>query len=351
MNTEFSQLETEVAAAIAPEIETKKPLLEFLTPNEMKAYRAPEGSELVGDSHIVRGAVFVIGGAPGVGKSRASVALAMAGALREPWFGLSIQKQFRTMIIQNENGRKRLSDEFFTLPCDDLESWIRVSPPPPFGIDLNNPDFQNALKEAIAAFVPDVVLFDPWNALAPDDKARDYMETFKLIRKIVPAGDNSPAIGIVAHTRKPKHDERASGRGLSTLLAGSYILASVPRTVFVLQPASDATEDSRVVFTCCKNNDGDMGAPSAWKRRNGLFEAVSDFDWEEFGKPTGGRSTITEEDMAEIFEGGTLSKGEARKALMERTRCAKSAAYEALELPGRFDRFLKLEGGKYAWRP
>ena len=33
-------------------------------------------SVLVGDCHIVCGSAFVIGGAPGVGKSRASVALA-----------------------------------------------------------------------------------------------------------------------------------------------------------------------------------------------------------------------------------------------------------------------------------
>jgi hypothetical protein len=48
----------------------------------------------------------------------------------------------------------------------------------------------------------------------------------------------------------------------------SYVLGSIPRTVFVLQSASDDPEEDRVVWTCCKNNDGELGQRSAWQRRN-----------------------------------------------------------------------------------
>ena len=242
------------------------------------------------------------------------------------------------MIVQNENGRIRLSEEFFAMNCDELEDFVRISPPPPFGIALRNGDFFRALAAEITAFKPDVLLIDPWNAVAQDDKARDYLETFELIRSLVPASDMAPAIGIVAHTRKPKHDERSSGRGLLNLLAGSYVLGSVPRSAFVIQPASDAPEDNRVVFTCCKNNDGTMGEQSAWIRRNGLFESVTDFDWEEFrGKGSEGRS-ISADDLASIFEDGNrvLTKQEAVNLLMDTTGCAKSAAYNALKINGRF---------------
>ena len=57
---------------------------------------------------------------------------------------------------------------------------------------------------------------------------------------------------------------------------------SVPRCAFVLQAASDDPENRNVVWTCCKNNDGEMGARSAWVRCNGLFETVTDFDWDAF---------------------------------------------------------------------
>ena len=136
-------------------------------------------------------------------------------------------------------------------------------------------DFKEQLRAAISEFQPGVVLFDPWNAVARDEKAREYLDTFNQLRSVLPFGDNAPALGIVAHTRKPKTDERASGRALLNLLAGSYVLGSVPRTAFVMQAASDDTTDNRVVWTCCKNNDGDLGKRSAWERCNGLFKPVA----------------------------------------------------------------------------
>src|SRR5580700_5072634 len=108
------------------------------------------------------------------------------------------------------------------------------------------------------------------------------LETFESIRSIIPAGDDGPAIGIVAHTRKPQVGERSSGRALLNLLAGSYVLGSVPRCVFIMQAASDDVTDNRVVWTCCKNNDGELGRRSAWERCNGLFTPVQDFDWDAF---------------------------------------------------------------------
>ena len=91
-------------------------LISFLKPSQIRSYKPPEGSMLVGESHIVKGAMFVIGGAPGVGKSRASVALAQAGATGKPWFGLDTHRQFKTMILQNENGENRLKNEISDIP-------------------------------------------------------------------------------------------------------------------------------------------------------------------------------------------------------------------------------------------
>jgi len=40
---------------------------------------------------------------------------------------------------------------------------------------------------------------------------------------------SGPSIGIVAHTRKPNQGDHGNGRALLTLLAGSYVLTSVPQ--------------------------------------------------------------------------------------------------------------------------
>jgi uncharacterized protein YoaH (UPF0181 family) len=155
---------------------------------------------------------------------------------------------------------------------------------------------------------PDVIIIDPWNAATRDDRARDYLETFNAIRAIIPAGEYGPAIGIVAHTRKPLVGERASGRALLKLLAGSYVLGSIPRTVFIIQSASDDVEEERVVWTCCKNNDGRFGQRTAWTRQNGLFTSVHDFDWKAWdsdGQSSGQSFKIVAEIVAENGEGIT----------------------------------------------
>lgn len=230
-----------------------------------------------------------------------------------------------------------------------------MTPPPPFGLAFDTLEFRDALRAQCEEWKPDVVLIDPWNAAARDDKASDYLATFKAIREVIPGGDAGLALGIVAHTRKPKHDERASGRGLLNLLAGSYVLASVPRAAFVIQAASEDPADPRVVFTCCKNNDGRMGEPSAWEPGNGLFQPVPDFDWEEFRGGNSGmekRVAITAEEMAAVFvNGSTMTKKQAVARLQELTGCKQSAAYKALELSGRFKANLSERDGFLNWSP
>ena len=137
------------------------------------------------------------------------------------------------------------------------------------------------------------------------------------------------------------------------LLAGSYVLGSVPRTVFVMQAASDETTDNRVVWTCCKNNDGELGARSAWERRNGLFAPVSEFDWDEFDNPhKDDRVVIVADDLAEVFENGQrqLTKADATKALQTLTGAGRTACYNALRLDGRFAKQLREKDGLLSWK-
>jgi len=332
-----------------------KPVLEFKRPSELVAYRPPPGSILVGEHHIVRGAPSVIGGAPGVGKSRASVALAVAGATGQPWFGLRVHRRFKTLILQNENGLLRLRDEFAELPLGEIEDKIRVSPPPPLGFAFDAKTFTDALEEQVQAFQPDVVILDPWNAATRDDKAADYLDAFRALRSLITKGDDGPALVIVAHTRKPKSEERNNGRGLLNLLSGSYVLGSVPRSVFIIQPASEEPEDCRVVFTCCKNNDGQMGSPSAWERGNGLFAPVENFDWDEFrsGSSDSTRKTLSEANVAAVFRGNAqIPKKQAIALLKEQTGCKQSTAYLALSKNGRFaDHIGETESGLLHWIP
>jgi hypothetical protein len=313
--------------------------IECHQPSYYMAYEPPPDLVLCGDNHIVRGAVFVIGGPPGVGKSRSSTALALAGTLQVPWFGLEVLCEFRTLIIQTENGRFRLKEEFSAINQPALEDHLMICPPPPYGLCFGKKEFRDQLHAYQDHFGPQVVILDPWNAVALDDRIRDYREAFDIVREVFELGsEKGPALGIVAHTRKPIAGERTSGRALLALLAGSYVLGSIPRCVFVMQSASDDVNETRVVWTCCKNNDGKLGPRSAWERRNGLFVPVKDFDWHEFDYPPDGRSNRklngTIDDLLalipvsgailkdELYEkaGGTISRDNVREFLAQLLR-------------------------------
>ena len=331
--------------------EPERPLIEFRSPLQLKNFMPPPGLVLVGDFHIVKGGGFVIGGAPGVGKSRAAVALAVAGATRSDWFGLKVHRRFKVLIVQNENGEFRLAREFAELDCETLENFVRVSKPPPYGFCFGRAGFREQLTAAIADFAPDAVVYDPLNAAAREQDSREYLDTIDALKSVFPPGDDAPALGIVAHTRKPKTDERASGRALLNLLAGSYVLGSIPRTVFVMQAASDDTTDNRIVWTCCKNNDGEPGARSAWERRNGLFAAVAEFDFETFDAPEKDkRERVSKTDVQAVLKNGALTKAEAAKRLEELTGAHRGSCYRALELDGRFANHLREAGEKIEWK-
>jgi len=327
---------------VLDEPKPKGPWIEFLSPSQIKGYKPPEGTLLIGNNHVVRGGIGVLGGCPGVGKSRSTVGLAEAGATMLDWLGLPVHYRFRTMIIQNENGRFRLMMEFAGLNEHVLDNYLRISPPPQYGLRFERHEFRDDLKRELETWDPGVIAIDPWNAVSKGDKVTDYRETFDLVREVIPAGDTAPFILICAHTNKPIPKERANGRALLNLLSGSYILGSVPRVVWIQQHASDDVAETRVVLTCCKNNDGELGPRSVWNRgMGGLWTPVTDFDWDEWDNPDvepKAQKGITAGMMAVVFEHGrkALKKPDARDALMKLTEKSRSICYDALAPDGKF---------------
>ena len=345
----LDQLENEIQESVE---EPREPRIRVFTPSELRAYNPAQEPVLVGDNHVTRGEVFVIGGEPGVGKSRLAVSLAIVGATGSDWLGLKLRHQFRTLILQTENGRYRLKNDFDEIARDGLDDWLRISEPPPFGLTFSDPEFQADLAAIIADFKPQVVLLDPWNAAARDDRQKDYAETFDIIRAILPKGDDKPALGIVAHTRKPQTGERRNGgTGLMHALSGSYVLTSVPRCIWiVVRGSEDETDDSVVVFNP-KNSNGQNSPRSAWVRKNGLFEPLADFDWKQFDKPPEERRTITGEDIEQMLKGqGAVSRAKAVQNLMERTKLGKSACFAALKTDGKYGHLFTVSNGSLVWR-
>lgn len=339
----------EVNAAGATLKEPREPRIRFFAPSELRDFQPDDDLVLVGDCHITRGEAFVIGGEPSVGKSRSSTYLAVSGATGRDWFGLSVHQQFKTMIIQTENSRYRLRQEFSELDCDEIEKWIRVSEPPPFGLTLSNPEFQEDIGLALDSFKPKCVILDPWNAAARDDKQRDYIETFQALRNLLPTGADKPALGIAAHTRKPQlKEKRTGGTGLMHLLAGSYVLTSVPRCIFIMTRGSEDETDNSVVWFNPKNSNGQSAPRSAWYRLANGFTPATGFDWSDFDKPPDERKIVTLDQVREVFGNGAkeLYLKDAAHALATLADVKDTSAYRALKTDGKFSEYLSWAHGK-----
>ncbi|MBL9116698.1 MAG: AAA family ATPase [Verrucomicrobiaceae bacterium] len=325
-------------------IPEKKRFVQWHKPSELAAYKVPEDVPLVGDLHIFKGGIFVLGGAPGVGKSFCLSQLALSGATGADWFGMRVHRKFKTMILQAENGLVRLSSEY-AVHCETpgLDDWVRVSA----DVDtfsFEDPAFCAEFRADILDFKPDVIVLDPWNRATRDSMEKDFRTAFDNIKSCLPEGPEKPALGIVAHTRKPRMGESVKGRGLLNLLSGSLILGSVPRSAFILQAATDDPEGNEFVFSCCKNNNGPLGHQTAWRREGVRFVGpLADFDWDSFnsaGKSGEGKNEkIEEKHVRHIFEDGKkwMKPAEAVAALRKLTGAGRSAAYNALDKgKGRF---------------
>lgn len=244
------------------------------------------------------------------------------------------------------NGLARLHRDMEQIPSlEGLDDWIRVSEPPALGLALHNADFRRELKAQIRDFAPNLLIVDPWNACVRDAMEKDFQEGFSRLREVLAEAPSGTASLILHHLRKPKSEDRHKGRNLTNLLSGSYVLVSVARSVLVMQPATDDTEDARVVMTCSKNNDGQLGGRSVWERRDGaLFVPVPDFDFEAYDSGgTKREAKVREEHLRELFEDGRrwLSHNHAAKELQTLADVGRSAAYEALKIVGgRFSNIL-----------
>ena len=204
-------------------------------------------------------------------------------------------------------------------------------------------------RNLIAEFEPDLVVLDPWNQFADDDKAKETKAAMDGIKHILDAAEKPPACLIVAHHRKKREGDAHKGRQMADLISGSYVMQSNPRCVlcYVAFDPSDEN-DNRVVMLCPKKNNGKHKGPAtAWTLCENGFEAMPDFDykaWQDGGTDAkDSKAKIRLEHLQEIFKAGALTRAEAGKKLEALTGAGRSAVSEALTK--RFADMIEIIGG------
>ena len=317
-------------------------MLKFYTPSQLAQYSPPDNAYLVG-KHFIRGAVTVLTGAPGVGKSFAARDLAVAGALGGNWFGLKVHEQFKTMIFQGENQLIRLKKEYENLDVENLDEWIRVSGP---NLNFYDPTYLRSALDCIEDFKPHCMVFDPWSDIALDDDKASHTVALRQIDKLIFAIDPSPACLIVAHNRKPKSDSKPEGRDLLHELSGSLKLGSRARAVFSIQSVKSDDDKNLVKLTCCKSNDGEMIDPTFWNFEDCEFTRIGDF--QETSRPNKSKG-ITPDQLKDALT-PPCQKKEAVKKLMAATGKAASACYKALQQDNDMYKYIEENNGVLSFK-
>ena len=185
--------------------------LTFRKPLEILAMQFDPSDAVIENGYLEKGSPIAVCGIGGIGKSRIAMQMAIAIALGRSFFGWKTNgKNLKWLFLQAENGNKRLKadlaammeglDEterqivndaitFHTLEVDDDGMML-----------LGNPHVVAALREAIARFAADIVVFDPLRDFSIGDlnSDADMAATLAAISGIVRVG-NPKRIPVVVH--------------------------------------------------------------------------------------------------------------------------------------------------------
>jgi hypothetical protein len=337
---------------------TNRQRLKVWKASELLKFEPSPHLALVGHNEIKMGyeGVCVVAGPGSSGKSLCVSSLALAGAMGGgTWMGRKVHRAFKTLIIQAENGASRLKTEIAAFVQNhpkwkaEIEASIFFSDPPEGGLPFHHAEFRAAVRRAVEDLKPDLVVIDPWSQVASEDAAKEVVDKLNEIRSCFPQGDECPGLLIIAHTKKPRAEDVRKGRGLTYLVSGSIALPNTARCVYVLLPWSDDMTDDRIYWACPKLNDGEMYAPTVWKRRFGtFFEHDDKTDPREWGRSDDddSRQAIKEEQLRDCFDKKpALKKSELVKKLVKIAACSEQTAYRALDPDdGYLGRFLMRDG-------
>lgn len=330
------------------------PFIRIVSPKQARDFQPDPTDSLVGEGLIDLGMVVTIGGKPGVGKSRLTTTLAVAGARgNASWMGYPVKAQWKTLILQSENSGKRLKDEFTSVPAK-LDEFIRVSDFLSYGLCFDRPEFRRELRHIYEQWPFHMLTIDPWNDVMAEDGQADFKQALLNIKSVFFGLPKRPVIVIVAHLRKGGRDNNGrpkTGRELLDELSGSLALGSESRTVFGVQPATQSLDDARIVFDIAKANDcnpewlKEHGTRSAWIRANAAFESCSDFDWQEYenpGEPE--RRKVSEEMLTEVLGNRAMKAAEIARDLKKRFQIGESTAFRAIGEDGYLRQLLMRDG-------
>jgi hypothetical protein len=242
------------------------------TAADFAAYEPPPDRDILGQAILRQGNLTLLMGQPGLGKSTASFALAVANIRGDYAFGgipLNPTPR-RWLFIGNENGADRWKEHFESaergLTAEqqtDLKQQIHVAALfEDENPDLSLPDQEKRLEATVRAAQADVVVLDPWSEIVPNEiDSAIVRASIASLRGAIRRANRHAAILVVCHAKAGREmvADSLGNFGAGNAQRGNRLLYSSARAALLLVPFDDHGSD--LVLALAKCNDGPPMGP------------------------------------------------------------------------------------------
>jgi len=337
--TESPMLRAQTAGQTATGLTAKSPdqILEMkFDPNESYLF----------DGLFSKGQAMTLVGPGGIGKSRLLLQLAAAMIVGKEFLGIPMSpRKLRWLFIQNENSSRRLNADFKKLKAwigddgwQDVSDNIGIQTPDNYEdtlLDLNSYKSKKLVEDYIRQNEPDVIVFDPLCAFTSGSLNSDSsMRNVCLsINQVARAGNNDRSVVVVHHALTGKEGaKKAVGLDRSSYGRGSKALHSWTRGQVNISPSS-STDNHRLLISCGKNSNGEEFKTFGilLNPETLIYERDEDFILEQWeAGMNGGTEKLNPLAIAKVVASGPASKKDLAEKVMEKFRCKKSVAYDAI---------------------
>ncbi len=340
---------------LTPEWTPAKPnssRLTLRTPDEILAMEFDDSDKILGDRLLAKGQPLVIAGAGGTGKSRFWLQGIAATVTSRKFLAFDTGgSSMRWLILQTENSNRRLQQDLGAIKKWLGEDWPRFAAQVTLHtleneddgfVNLDSVENQLAIQAAIESAKPDGIVVDPLNDFAAGDlnKDADIKLTLQTLSRLCRRGCPDRAMVVLHHSLTGKAGvQRASGFDRASFARNSKTLFAWTRGQINLAPI-DPDSNDRLAVVCGKCSNGPEFQPFAIRlNAEMIYECDPSVDVNAWADDLTGRRTEQDLSPARVKEivselcrgGGAPKKPAIVKALREKTGCAVSGAYKAVD--------------------
>jgi len=265
------------------------------TATDFAAYEPHPDRDILGRAILRAGNLTLLMGQPGLGKSTATFAMAIANVRGDDSFaGIPLNpKPRRWLFVGNENGKDRWKEHFedaarTLTPAQKTALQAQIHVAALFedeNPDLTLPDQEARLEATVRAAQADVVLVDPWTEIVPNEiDSMVVRAAIASLRGAIRRANPDAAILVVCHAKAGKETvaDSIGNFGAGTAQRGNRMLYSSARASLLLVPFAD--DGSDLVLALNKCNDGPSMGPRriSFDRAAFCYVVNADFNLDEW---------------------------------------------------------------------